>query len=511
MARSILPAQDGLKFIRVAKAFHTQPWEDVVRGTDQHPLYPMLVSAVEPCLSLVIGHSPNAWRLSAQLVSAVASLLMVVAVHALATRLFSPTIANLAALGCVLLPLPMAVGHDALSDSLALCMVMTALWLGVLALEEGGVRWAIACGLAAGIGYLARPEVLVVPLAVGLTDLVRCLANRRPLRAVSPRLASLGVVFLSLVGTYSLIKGEVSEKLALRQFAAMARSRPQTAPKTRHWLPSGLDDPKWDFSPKEEPARARLKTLRVLGDIGFEMAEGLGWILPLFVVWGFVRDRYIQAIVAEDETSPDPHKTGRLLIAVYLLLFLLILAQHEYRMGYLSSRHVLTLVIVCLPWAAAGIYVCAWRMAEVLRLGEEARRRWTIALVATCLLVSVGVQLRGSHVSRWGHWAAGRWLARHARPGESVLDTRGWSAFVSGLPSYDYWHVRQAFSDSSLSYVVVADDELNAESRRGQTLRALLAYAARPVAGFPAEERGEATSVWIYRYDRPESWEGMKP
>ena len=105
MARSLLPAQDGLKFIRVAKAFQTQPWDDVVRGTDQHPLYPMLVALVEPGLSLVTGPGPNAWRLAAQLVSAVASVLMLVPVHALSRRLFGPTIANLAALRVRALPL----------------------------------------------------------------------------------------------------------------------------------------------------------------------------------------------------------------------------------------------------------------------------------------------------------------------------------------------------------------------------------------------------------------------
>ena len=66
-----------------------------------------------------------------------------------------------------------------------------------------------------------------------------------------------------------------------------------------------------------------------------------------------------------------------------------------------------------------------------------------------------------------------------------MLDTRGWAAFVSGRPSYDYWHVRQAFTDARLAYVVVGDDELRAASRRAATLRAVLAYAARRSPGSP--------------------------
>ena len=40
IGQTILPAQDGLKFIRIARQFHTQPWTDVVRASDAHPLYP---------------------------------------------------------------------------------------------------------------------------------------------------------------------------------------------------------------------------------------------------------------------------------------------------------------------------------------------------------------------------------------------------------------------------------------------------------------------------------------
>ncbi len=81
-------------------------------------------------------------------------------------------------------------------------------------------------------------------------------------------------------------------------------------------------------------------------------------------------------------------------------------------------------------------------------------------IVAGSLLVaaSIVVQMQPNHLnhlSRWGHWAAGQWLAGHADSTELVLDTRGWARFVSGHPGYDYWHVRQALTDSHLSYIIV--------------------------------------------------------
>jgi hypothetical protein len=180
-------------------------------------------------------------------------------------------------------------------------------------------------------------------------------------------------------------------------------------------------------------------------------------------------------------------------------------------MGYLSGRHVLTLLVASLPWSAAGVFVCARRMKEWARWNDH--RVKLVGLGASCVVIAttIVIQSKPSHPSRWGHRAAGLWLIDHVRPDQSVLDTRGWATFVANTRSYDYWHVRQALTDASLAYVVVGDDELRAASRRGATLRAMLAYAAYPVAEFP-ERKGESPSgVWVYRYRRPESWEGLRP
>ena len=120
LARTLLPAQDGLKFIRIARQFQTQPWDDVVRASDQHPLYPALIALAEPVVASVVGHGPDAWRIAAQGVSILAALAVLVPLHGLTRALFDDRIALLATLIFVLLPLPAAIGHDTLSDSLAL-------------------------------------------------------------------------------------------------------------------------------------------------------------------------------------------------------------------------------------------------------------------------------------------------------------------------------------------------------------------------------------------------------
>jgi hypothetical protein len=515
IARTLLPAQDGLKFIRVAKQFQSQPWDDVVRGSDQHPLYSALIALAEPMVSLVLGHGPVAWRVAAQLVSAMAALATLIPLFGLARALFGERAALLATLVYALLPIPGAIGRDTLSDSLFLLVFVTTLRLGEVALRTGRLSAWIGTGLMSGVGYLVRPEILVVPVAVCLTALLPRLAPvgsavrtifQRPRSQAVPtarpglaEFAGLGLSALLIVGSYALVKGEVSEKLSLRIGGALGSSQRaiRNAPAL---LPKGLDDRRFDFSPKEESREARLvgSPRRTTVRLVQQWAEGLSWIvLPLFA-WGLFRSRTIEGSAV-----------GRRLVGIYVILFSAVVIRHATSLGYLSGRHALTLVVVTVPWVGAGIWAWTRNWSVRMRLGPKVTR--LVAITALTALISLGVtvQVKGMHTSRWGHWAAGRWLIANATPDQSVLDTRGWAMFVRGGRGYDYWHVGQALTDSSLAYIVVGTDELEARSRRAATLRALLAYAATPVAEFPEREGDTSVGVRIYRFDRPPSWRGI--
>ena len=178
------------------------------------------------------------------------------------------------------------------------------------------------------------------------------------------------------------------------------------------------------------------------------------------------------------------------LLLVFVVVYGLALVRHSVLLGYLSGRHIMALVYASIPWAAAGSFVCARGIAVKLRWSRSTVRRAPPSL-AGCMMVaaSIVVQMQPSHLnhlSRWGHWAAGQWLADHAEPSELVLDTRGWARFVSGHAGYDYWHVRQALTDSHLTYIVVGVDELQARAARASTLKSLLSYSATPLMDFPA-------------------------
>jgi Dolichyl-phosphate-mannose-protein mannosyltransferase len=524
IARTLLPAQDGLKLIRFARQFQSDPWTDVIRGADVHPLYPALVAMVEPAVSISIGEGPDAWRLAAQLVSALASLGVLFTIYFLTASLFDRRIAFIAAGILALLPRMAEVGHETLADSLGLFATFMALWLAAKAFSSGDRRMAIGSGLFAGLGFLARPEVILVPAVIALTwliDRIRPAGRSRP-AAFGAAALMLVIPALSVCG-YTAVKGQISEKLSIRDAAGlgpqknMVRSVPQQ-------VPHGLDDPRWDFSPKEESDRIAIRgTGQAFKRIFGRWWEEMAWFFAVMTVWGWARRKSIRssgllsmdaaAGRTEGPTSPpaEPGIEG-LLLGVFATVFTMALVRHSTSLGYLSWRHVLPLVTASIPWAAGGTSICCSRIGELLRLSPRHFRIAGIGAMAFALSLSIGVQMNPNHLnhlSRWGHWAAGRWLSDHAAAGEEVLDTRGWARFISGRPGYDYWHVHQALTDSRLSYILVGLDELNASSPRAVTLRALVAYVGTPLVDFPASPGDSTPSVRIYRYQRPASWEGI--
>ena len=73
-----------------------------------------------------------------------------------------------------------------------------------------------------------------------------------------------------------------------------------------------------------------------------------------------------------------PAPAERRLLLIFAVVYVLALVRHSVLLGYLSGRHIMPLVYVSLPWAAAGSFVCARGIAVKLRWTERVRRRAAI-------------------------------------------------------------------------------------------------------------------------------------
>src|SRR5262249_44952948 len=154
--------------------------------------------------------------------------------------------------------------------------------------------------------------------------------------------------------------------------------------------------------------------------------EALCWLFAVMTIWGIARVRFIRELCVECQPSESARETRRLLL-IFSVVYALALVRHSVLLGYLSGRHIMALVCASIPWAAAGSFVCARGIAVKFRWGPRSIRLATVLAGSLLVIASLVVQMRPNHLnhlSRWGHWVAGKWLAENAEPTELVLDTR---------------------------------------------------------------------------------------
>ena len=295
ISQTLLPAQDGLKFIRIAREFQTQPWDDVIRGSDAHPLYPALIAAVQPVVAWFTGPGPAAWRTAAQIVAVIASVGLILPIYGLTAMLFDRRIACMAA-GArgTCCPRGRAGPRYAQRQPRPHVHVPRA-----LAGRRGTAPRRLAnrrrlAGFAAGAGYLARPEVILVPGAIALAWLVGFLRQPRPRHAIAtfPRSVTLLCRALRRGWLLRVVKGEISEKLALRLTASLGPNHEHPRSPLRSSFRAGWMIPRWDFSPKEEGERIPIHgAANAVGRIVGKWWEELCWFFAVMTVWGLARER----------------------------------------------------------------------------------------------------------------------------------------------------------------------------------------------------------------------------
>ncbi len=473
IAGTLVPAQDGLKFLRTARAFQSENPLDALRRSDQHALYPALIAVAQPVVSTFAGNTPDSWRLTAQSISALAYLACLLPLHAMTYRTFGGTAADLAALLLVLLPIPMEVGHDTLSDSLALFFTLSTFDRGLLWLHTGDRRSAILSGISAGLGYWTRPEVVI---AGGVILLVAIGKEWTLWHSKGIALARLALPMLALVGAYGLAKGEASEKLALRLGLGLPPSHaPQVAAAPRQS----------PIPPKEELDPAPPPPHLAASEVALTWLRVTGLLLAPLILAG--------ACFA----PPSP---ARLVWRLYMLIFAALLVRHLSTLGYLSVRHVLAPVVLGLPWAGWRLARLFARLEGWLRLSRQLRPVTCATAIAVMVALGVTAQAKPSHPTRYGHWSAGRWLATHTQHDDAILDTRGWAAFLADRPTYGPWHFQQAADDPRLAFVVVEQNELASGSERSQRLHAWLDGRTSLAAAFPDHPGGSPMHVLVYRW-----------
>ncbi|HEV3021643.1 MAG TPA: glycosyltransferase family 39 protein [Pirellulales bacterium] len=511
--RAVVPAQDAVRYLIVAQGIERDGLLATLRCQPEQPLFPALVCLVHQAVGPVSAGYDN-WAICLQVAAAIPLILSVIPVHALFCRFHGERAGVVGALLYVLLGGIARLGADGLSDSTHLALFCTAVWAAAHYFEverPGPVGWLFLAGGSAGLALVARSEAIVVPAAVfGALVWLQLFRPPRSSWWLASGATGTLLVGLAMVLVPYLILSEARTPTDALTRLTGRRGAQEAAPLnavTSDISPAAIE-PRW-----EVPGQGRLvfgkkdtsKTTRFRGypaaasKLFEELAQTLHYWLGAAALIGLW--------TARGQMSSPLDRFMQCLCAT-LVVAALWVAAHA---GYLSTRHVLLLVVLGLGWAGVGILAMSdWTASDWLPRfvaphadcpGLKGALAWSLILVA---IVACGTDLlRPLHATRTAHREAAQWLTQCADRQNAVLDSRGFTALYTGLKTYRYEAAQAAFTDPALTYVVVEHEELSAESRRSETMRWLLTQAGELVASFaPGSEKH---GVVVYRW-QPEQF-----
>jgi hypothetical protein len=468
-------ARDSIGFIRYALQFegrarlpHVRSWRDVIRANHQHPGFPLSVLAVSlPVRYWCGGTSAAAMQLSAQLASSLAAVLLVIPMFYLGKVLFDRGVGFWAALLFQCLPVSGHILSDGLSEALFLLLSTTSLLCAAHALR--GTSWMgfVVCGAFGGLAYWVRPEGGLLLVAAGsvLCGMQLVPRWRRPWRSFAASGASLALAGAAVASPYVLITGHLTNKPS-PQIMVGKYNDPKQRSSLRHAQPGTAT---FAARRSSHPLVASLfgVGLRSEGPLVPRLRKGL-WALAEELVRGYHYLAWLPAglgvwwYAGRLRTVP-----GLWALLVLCALHLLVLWWLAAVVGYVSERHIQTLILAgCYPAVAFLRDLPHWlagrwnprahpnptrqrgplaqpslaRRVRVRRYGPLTAGRLPVGVsyVSVLLLVSlIGAglpkTLQKLHANRAGYHAAGRWLAEHVvHRVDQIEDGHCWAHFYAG-------------------------------------------------------------------------------
>ncbi|MCK4341118.1 MAG: glycosyltransferase family 39 protein [Phycisphaerae bacterium] len=425
---AVLPtiSRDGVVFCWYARDLGQQGLAYLqTPPAQQHPLFPALILGVQrTALAFGAADSPLTWQRSGQVICWLAGMAVVGLAGALAGRLVRrlelplderTTVAG-AMLLAALLDLNVWLSSDVMSDQVHLAFYLAAVWL---LLKLDSLPAALGCGLFAGLAFLTRQEGFL-PVLAGLFVLIK-LRRQIARRKLAARAAVLLLGFLICAGPYWSVVGRFSTKKDPRDWATPATLSPRInvdeaeattcsivnrQPSIVNPQPSivnpqpSIVNPRISVDRAQAATLARLETFdlpwyKLLPHALYKLLRGGRVVVPLLAL--------IPLINLRKRLLAPPLLGVTTCAAGHFALTLILLDRH----GYLSTRHMLVIVMLLVPFAAM-------LLGRVLLLTRQRGRSWLGSLIlAVCLLPLVAYALRTPNAKDRFLVSATRWLVAH--------------------------------------------------------------------------------------------------
>ncbi|MFA5239544.1 MAG: glycosyltransferase family 39 protein [Phycisphaerae bacterium] len=417
---TVLIAKDGTTFIEFARDLETSPIK-AMESSYQHPGYPFLIiTAHKIAEAWQDGSSMQDWIYSAQAVSLVFRLLAIVMLYFVGKKIVGQRFSFWAVLILILLPAPAEYGSDALSDWPHLFFLSAGFLLLIWA-AASGKWWGFGfAGLAAGMGYLIRPECAQVVVFGALWLVLQMFWSRRTMSKYKAAFALVALLtgFLATAGPYMKLKGTVFPKKQLVQLAPNGQSSGVEVYKKGIGIYSN-DMYTTGFSPSELTGALNKLVQRV--------GETLMWFfVPALLIGAY---KYFR--------KRDLNEPGKFFVTVFIALNILVMVLLYCKFGYMSARHTLPLVVLTIFYIPIGLDVMASWLDE--KFSKKSNTNfWFLVLVVIGIAICGPKLLRPIRIEKKSYREAAQWLAENTDEKDIIAAPDIRIGFYSGRKAFEY-------------------------------------------------------------------------
>ena len=408
IAITILISKDGIFYIERAQRFSSDP----IRIIKTHPPgYPFLIFITHKLVTFFSdGSSVQMWIYSAQSIALLCRLLALIPLYFIGKLFVGGKRSFWAILILIILPYPSEFVIDVLREWPYILFLASGFLFLFHGAGQGKCRMFGAAGLAAGLGYLIRPECAQLIIYGIVWILIRLLLPRRQMG--KPKLlCALSVLLIGFAiptVPYSIIRGKI---LPVKIKFLIGSTLPR---KLQEIQEPEINSGNNTYTASGVPGNIVKAINKLVSGISETL---MYYYLPALLIGIYFHFR----------KKPSPTEIERFFISALVMLNIIMLIILHCNWGYISRRHSFPLVAFTIFYVPIGLEVSADWLANRFSMSRPASahdcRMWFFILLITGTIICLPKLLTRPGSDKPGIRTAAAWLSENTAQEDLIAVT----------------------------------------------------------------------------------------
>ena len=406
-------SNDSVTFLNIADQLKYNPANAILEN-DQHPGYPFLINLSQHTLKL-LGFTLNLDTkiLAGQIINLMCRILALCCLFKIFCFFANKRIALLNIILLMLVPRYMDNGADCLSDWSSMLFMSLSIMFFLIGLKCKSFIGFMLTGLCSGVGYLIRPECLIVSLtAISFLSILLLSDKNIEKRKTIISIMCIGLSTIIIISPYMIYKKAIFPKKNVGTFSSVITTQNNRNITKSNSILATLSianiTVKGTFSSLYKFIQNIFDTLFILG-------------IPLLLI-SLIKIKELKTLHLYDK---------------YMLLFItvwfLIMVWLYNKTGYMSYRHIMPMVALWFAWLNEGLD----RFVKLISKKQNYTNSIRILIIIAVIIFSVNIVTPIKNSKAYMKYA-GKWFSENTLESERICVFDDRIGFYAERDYYEY-------------------------------------------------------------------------